>query len=158
MDSAAPLSTPFREHCAGDWKAAARGWFALGRPYEQAMALSEGDEEAQRQALELFDALGAAPAAGLLRRHMRVQGARSIPRGPIAETRANPAGLTRRQLQVLALVEDGLSNVEIADRLCISVKTAEHHVSAIITRLEVGTRRAAASAARSLGILGHAKK
>jgi DNA-binding CsgD family transcriptional regulator/tetratricopeptide (TPR) repeat protein len=158
VDSAAPLSSPFREHCAGDWKAAARGWFALARPYEQAMALSEGDEEAQRQALELFDALGAAPAAGLLRRLMRVQGARSIPRGPIAETRANPAGLTRRQLQVLALVEDGLSNVEIADRLCISVKTAEHHVSAIITRLEVGTRRAAASAARSLGILGHAKK
>jgi DNA-binding CsgD family transcriptional regulator/tetratricopeptide (TPR) repeat protein len=158
VESTMPLSSPFREHCAGDWQTAAHGWSALGRPYEQAMALSDGDDAAQRQALELFDTLGAAPAAGRLRRHLRTRGARSIPRGPIAETRANPGGLTRRQCQVLGLVEDGLSNVEIADRLCISVKTAEHHVSAIIARLEVGSRREAASAARSLGILSQGQK
>jgi DNA-binding CsgD family transcriptional regulator len=59
---------------------------------------------------------------------------------------------------VLALVADNLSNVEIADRLCISVKTAEHHVSAVILRLDVATRQEAAAAARARGMLGVAEK
>jgi DNA-binding NarL/FixJ family response regulator len=85
---------------------------------------------------------------------MRAKGLRAIPRGPIADTRANPAGLTQRQAQVLNLVEEGLSNMEIAARLCISPKTAEHHVSAIIARLGVASRRDAAVAARALGAQG----
>jgi DNA-binding NarL/FixJ family response regulator len=48
--------------------------------------------------------------------------------------------------------------VEIADRLCISAKTAEHHVSAVILRLDVGTRQEAAAAARSRGVLEPVKK
>ena len=122
------------------------------------MALGSGDEEAQRQALEIFDRLGAVPAAARLRREMRAGGARAIPRGPTAGTRANAAGLTRRQVQVLALVDEGLSNSEIARRLCISAKTAEHHVSAIMDRLEAPTRGAAAAAARSRGLLGDLKR
>jgi DNA-binding CsgD family transcriptional regulator len=147
---AAALASPFREHCEGRWQAAAAGWAVLGRPYEEAMALSEGDDEAQRRALEIFDRLSAGPAAARLRRRMRAKGLRAIPRGPIADTRANPSGLTRRQTQVLSLVDEGLSNMEIATRLCISPKTAEHHVSAIIARLGVASRRDAAVAARAL--------
>jgi len=120
--------------------------------------LSGGDEGAQRLALEIFDRLGAVPAAARLRRKMRASGARAIPRGPLAQTRANPAGLTRRQVQVLSLVDEGLSNTEIADRLCIAAKTAEHHVSAVMARLDVPTRHRAASAARSRGLLDGAKK
>ena len=89
---------------------------------------------------------------------MRRLGARVIPRGPHAGTRAHPAGLTPRQAQVLALVGEGLSNVEIADRLCISAKTAEHHVSAIILRFNVNTRLEATLAARSRGVLESAEK
>ncbi|MEP6549044.1 MAG: AAA family ATPase [Gammaproteobacteria bacterium] len=152
------LSQPFRDHCEGRWREAAAGWQALGRPYEQALALSGGDDTAQRLALEVFDRLGAGPAAAVLRRQMRANGARAIPRGPSARTRANPAGLTARQAQVLSLLDEGLSNTEIADRLCISTKTAEHHVSAIMARLEAPTRQRAASAARSLGLLGDAKR
>jgi DNA-binding CsgD family transcriptional regulator len=152
------LSAPFRDHCEGRWRAAAGGWAALGKPYEEALALSDGDEEAQRRALEIFDRLAAAPAAARLRRRMRAKGSRAIPRGPTADTRANPAGLTRRQAQVLILVDEGLSNVEIADRLCISAKTAEHHVSAIIARLGVTSRRDAAVAARTLGMAPGGKK
>jgi len=152
------LSPPFRDHCEGRWQEAAAGWQALGRPYEQALALSGGDDTAQRTALEMFDRLGAGPAAARLRRQMRANGARAIPRGPLARTRANPAGLTARQAQVLSLVDEGLSNTEIADRLCISTKTAEHHVSAIMARLEAPTRQRAASAARSLGLLGGDKR
>jgi DNA-binding CsgD family transcriptional regulator len=149
---------PIRDHCEDRWNEGAAGWRALGCPYEEALALSGGDEAAQRLALEIFDRLGAVPAAARLRRKMRANGARAIPRGPLAQTRANPAGLTRRQVQVLSLVDEGLSNTEIADRLCIAAKTAEHHVSAVMARLDVPTRQRAASAARSRGLLDGAKK
>ncbi len=158
VDDTPALTSPFREHCAGDWKGAAAGWKKLGRPYEEALALSEGDDAAQRACLEIFDRLGAGPAAARVRRQMRARGARAIPRGPIAGTRTNAAGLTRRQAQVLRLVDEGLSNLEIGDRLCISAKTAEHHVSAVIARLGVATRRDAAALARSTGLLEPSKK
>jgi DNA-binding CsgD family transcriptional regulator len=154
----ARLPAPLREHCENRWQEAADGWRALGRPYEEALALSGADDAAQRQALEIFDRLGAAPAAARLRRQMRASGARAVPRGPIAGTRANAAGLTRRQVQVLALVDEGLSNSDIARRLCISAKTAEHHVSAIMARLETPTRQEAAAAARARGLMGPLKK
>lgn len=152
------LSSPFREHCAGRWQEAAEGWRALGRPYEEALALSGGDDVAQRAALEILDRLGAMPAAARLRRQMRAGGSRAIPRGPIAMTRANAAGLTRRQVEVLGLLGEALSNAEIAARLCISAKTAEHHVSAIMARLEVSSRQEAAAAARDRGLLAELKK
>jgi DNA-binding CsgD family transcriptional regulator/tetratricopeptide (TPR) repeat protein len=147
------FSTPYRAHCEGRWREAADGWHRMGRPYDEALALCGGDQSAQRQALEILDRLGAVPAAARLRRQMRAQGVRAVPRGPIAQTRANPAGLTRRQVQVLELIDAGLSNAEIADRLCISAKTAEHHVSAVMARLEAPTRQGAAAAARQRGIL-----
>jgi DNA-binding CsgD family transcriptional regulator len=154
----AGFATPFREHCEGDWQAAATGWRALGRPYEEALALGGGDVGAQRQALEILDRLGAVPAAARVRRQLRSSGVQAVPRGPIAMTRANSAGLTRRQVQVLELLDQGLSNPEIATRLCISAKTAEHHVAGIMARLDSPTRQAAAAAARSRGLLGAAKK
>ncbi len=153
LDGTANFSQPFREHCEGRWEAAAATWHSLGRPYEEALALYGGDEAAQRRALEIFDSLGAAPAAARLRRQLRAGGSRAVPRGPIAGTRANAAGLTRRQVEVLGLVGEGLSNAEIARRLCISAKTAEHHVSAIMARLEAPTRQEAAAAARARGLL-----
>jgi DNA-binding CsgD family transcriptional regulator len=151
---AAHLTNPLRDHCEDRWESAAAGWRSLGRPYEEALALCGGDETAQRQALEIFDHLGATPAAARLRRQLRAGGSRAVPRGPIAGTRANAAGLTRRQAEVLGLVGEGLSNAEIARRLCISAKTAEHHVSAIMARLDVPTRKEAAAAARARGFLG----
>jgi DNA-binding CsgD family transcriptional regulator len=154
----AGFPTPIREHCEGRWREAAAGWRALGRPYEEALASSGGDDAAQREALEIFDRLGAVPAAARLRRQMRAGGARAVPRGPIGVTRANSAGLTRRQVQVLGLVDEGLSNAEIASRLFISAKTAEHHVSAIMARLDASTRQEAAAAARHRGLLGSSEK
>src|SRR5262249_10812591 len=142
-----------RAHIEGNWRAAARAWSDLGCVYEQAIALSMGDDEAQREALALFDALGAVPAANRLRRQMKAHGLREVPRGPIAQTRANPAGLTRRQAQVLALIAEGLSNARIAERLYISPKTTEHHVSAVIAQLGASTRQQAADAARARGLL-----
>ncbi len=158
VTGAAEFVQPYRDHCEGRWEPAAAGWRSLGRPYEEALALCGGDEAAQRHALEIFDHLGAAPAAARVRRQLRAGGSRAVPRGPIAGTRANAAGLTRRQMEVLGLVGEGLSNAEIARRLCISAKTAEHHVSAIMARLEAPTRQEAATAARARGLLGTLKK
>jgi DNA-binding CsgD family transcriptional regulator len=146
------LRTPYQTHILGTWRDAASAWAELGCPYEQAIALAAGDEPAQREALALFDKIGAISAATRLRRQMRASGTRSIPRGPIGKTRVNPAGLTGRQVQVFALLVKGLSNPQIARHLSISQKTAEHHVSAIIARMGVTTRAEAAAAARARGL------
>jgi DNA-binding NarL/FixJ family response regulator len=136
----------------GDWRSAARLWEKLGCPYEQAMALAEGDEEAMRSGLAIFDRLGARPAGTWLRARMRATGVETIPRGPRLETQHNPGGLTSRQVEVLALMTAGLNNNEIAERLFISKKTVEHHVSAILARLGTPTRARAIAAAGSLAL------
>ncbi|WP_198541459.1 LuxR C-terminal-related transcriptional regulator [Parafrankia sp. BMG5.11] len=84
---------------------------------------------------------------------MRRDGITQLPRRPRTSTRANPAGLTNRQLDVAKLVARGLTNAEIATRLYISVKTADHHVSAILTKLDLPTRRAVALRADELGLV-----
>jgi DNA-binding NarL/FixJ family response regulator len=91
-------------------------------------------------------------APGTARRRLRELGVRGLARGPRPATRANPANLTTSELEVLALVAEGLRNAEIAERLFISAETVEHHVSAILAKLGVHTRGEAAKAAARLDI------
>jgi DNA-binding NarL/FixJ family response regulator len=123
-----------------------------GDPYEAALeqALS-GDEQAAADALRALDDLGATAAAHRVRERLRATGAR-VPRGPRAATRDNPAGLTERQLAVLELLRDGLTNAEIAERLVVSVRTIDHHVAAVLGKLGVRSRRDADAAAQKLGV------
>ncbi len=137
----------------GDWQAAAAAWEQIGCPFERGLALAEGNLEAQRQALEIFERLGAHPAARVLREKMLARGVKGLPRGARASTRANPDGLTAREMEILALLEQGLSNADIAERLVISPKTVDHHVSAILTKLQVRSRSEAAALARQKNIL-----
>jgi DNA-binding CsgD family transcriptional regulator len=153
VDPPSWIAAPFRLQIAGDWRAAAEVWRNLGCPYEQARALAEGDSIAQQQALMIFDGLGARPAAANLRRAMRVQGVRGIPRGPRSTTRANRFGLTNRQLEILALLAEGSTNAEIARRMSIAPKTAEHHVAAVIAKMEVISRHAAVQLARDYQLI-----
>lgn len=141
------LDPPYSLQVAGDWRAAAAMWKEIGCPYEQAMALADGDDEARLAALEIFERLGARPAAERLRHTLRELGARGIPRGPRPSTKENPAGLTARQMEVLSLMSEGSTNAEIAERLFISTKTVDHHVSAILAKLEAHTRSEAVSLA-----------
>ena len=103
-------------------------------------------------ALEILDRLGADAVAATVRRSLRRRGVTGVPARPRTSTRANPAGLTSRQVDVVRLLDEGLTNAEIAARLVISEKTADHHVSAILTKLDVRTRREAAAVARTMGL------
>lgn len=153
LDATAP-ATPYTEQLAGDPVSAAAAWAALGMPYEQALALIDTDTPAAlTTALEICHDLGATVTAGWVRQRLRHHGVASPPRGPRPSTRANPAGLTARQVDVLRLLSEGASNAEIAQRLFISEKTAGHHVSAILTKLQVGSRHDAAQVAAELGVV-----
>jgi LuxR family transcriptional regulator, maltose regulon positive regulatory protein len=63
------------------------------------------------------------------------------------------AGLSRRELQVLALVAEGCSNAEIARRLVLSQHTVHRHVANILTKLAASSRAAAAAYAAHHGLL-----
>ncbi len=132
----------------GDWRGAAAAWAALGCPYEEARALAGGDAEAQLAALATLESLGARPLIDVVRERLRSAGMQTIPRGPRPTTRENPFNLTNRQMEILGLLTEDLTNAEIADRLTISAKTVDHHVSAILAKLNVPSRVAAADVAR----------
>jgi DNA-binding NarL/FixJ family response regulator len=122
-------------------------------PYEQALALAEGDEDALRESLAILDRLGAGPLASMVRRRLRERGARKVPRGPNETTRANPAGLTGREVEVLQLLAQGHTNAQLARRLHRSAKTIDHHVSAVLDKLGVRSRAQAVAAALALGLV-----
>ena len=137
----------------GQWRLSADAWAALGCPFEQALALSEGDDEARLAALALFEDLGAQAAADRLRKTLRAAGLRGVPRGARASTQTNPHQLTEREREVLELLCAGLRNSEIAERLCRSVRTVDHHVAAAFAKLGVGSRAEAVVAAGRAGIV-----
>jgi DNA-binding CsgD family transcriptional regulator/tetratricopeptide (TPR) repeat protein len=147
------IARPYRLAQDGDHSGAAQAWSELASPYEAAMALVySGDEALMREGVLRLDAMNATAAARLARREMRRQGVQSVPAGMRSTTRANPAGLTNRELDVLRLLIAGHTNNEIAANLFISVKTTGHHVSAVLAKLGVSNRRAAAAEAHRLGI------
>jgi DNA-binding CsgD family transcriptional regulator len=146
---------PYLLQARGHYERAAERWRALGCPYESAVALLDcSDPTRMRDALLELQALGARPAAAMMSRSLRELGERRLPRGPRAQTRANPAGLTPRELEVITLLAEGLRNAEIAQRLIVSEKTVDHHVSAILRKLGVHTRGEAAAEAIRLELAG----
>lgn len=149
----AGCALPYAMQIGGNWREAAAAWEAIGCPYERARALADGDETAQRDALAIFDRLGAAPMADRVRQTMRVAGVQGIPRGPRESTRYNAAGLTSREVEVLRLVAEGWQNSRIAEKLSRSPRTIEHHLAAILAKLGAASRSEAVAAARDRGIL-----
>ena len=149
----AGVAGPYRLLLDGAHEAAAVAFHAMSMPYDGALALVDsGDPAAATRALDILDRLGADAVAAKVRRDLRVSGHSAVPARRRTATLANPAGLTARQLEVLRLLGEGLTNAELAQRLYLSAKTVDHHVSAILTKLDVTNRRDAARKARTLGI------
>lgn len=148
------IASPFAMQIEGNWKGAAAQWTKGGFPYEAASALAQSDDETdQREGLAELERLGAEPAAKRARRHLRELGIRGIPRGPHESTRSNSAGLTRREIEIAQLISEGLRNNEIAERLFVSPKTVDHHVSSVLSKLGVKTRAQVRGAAERSGLL-----
>jgi DNA-binding CsgD family transcriptional regulator len=138
-----PVAEPYAREIAGDWAGAACAYEARGLPYEAALARLGGDVAALRAALTVFHRLDAAPAAARAGDRLRALGERRGTRARWSSTRHNPYGLTGRQLQVHALLGEGLSNAEIAARLVLSRNTVNHHVAAVLAKLDVSSRKEA---------------
>jgi DNA-binding CsgD family transcriptional regulator len=124
---------PFALQIDGDWRAAASEWERLGCPYERAMALMDGDHAAQLLALEIFEQLGALPAAEIVRQKMR-----AIPERQ--REREQFGGLTVREREAAALIAQGKSNREIAQAMMVGVKTVETYVTRILNKLDFDSR------------------
>lgn len=146
------IAEPYRLTIVGEYAEAAAIWEAKGMPYDQALALMHGDESEQLQALRILEELGATATAGKVRKSLLDMGAKA-PRGKAGATKDHPAHLTGRQAEVLDLLAEGLSNLEIADRLFISTHTAANHVAAILMKLDATDRHAAVDVARTLGLV-----
>ncbi len=147
------IAEPYRLQIEGRPVEAAAAWRERGCPFEAARALAESESvEDVAAALEAFEALEAGPSARRARERLRALGA-SVPRGPRPATRANPANLTPRELEVLRLVADGMRNADVAERLVVSRRTIDHHVAAVLRKLDAKTRGEAAVAAAGLGLL-----
>jgi predicted ATPase/DNA-binding CsgD family transcriptional regulator len=147
-----PIAAPHAAMCRRDWRAAADAFGGVGWEFDRALMLSLlDDEESLGEAIEIARRLGAEPLTRRVAARLRALGFR-VPRGPRETTRANAAGLTARQLTVLELVVEGLTNAEIAERLVVSPRTAEHHAAAVLRKLGATTRRQAARRASELGL------
>ncbi len=147
------LTGPLTLQLEGNWEGAAQAWQSIGAPYDEALSLLIGDGAAQRRALGILEKLGAAATEAKVRDQMRRRGVRVRGVGPRASTRSNAWGLTRRQLDVLRLVDEGRSNSQIANALFISPKTVDHHLTAILAKLDARSRGEAAALARGWGLL-----
>ena len=138
------------EHARADFQAALELFSRLGHPLEAAQARvalartlalhapAAAVEEARR-ALETFERLGAARDA---------DGAAAVLRELGAPARKFPKGYrtpTKRETEVLSLLGEGCSNADIAQRLDISRRTAEHHVARILAKLDLRSRAEAAA-------------
>jgi DNA-binding CsgD family transcriptional regulator/tetratricopeptide (TPR) repeat protein len=148
------LAAPFAFMLDREWARAARAWDQLGCPMWTAYALGRADDlESARTALLIADDLGAYAVRGAIMRDRHAAG-QAVPRGPRPSSRGRTALLTTREMDVLRLVADGMSNADIATALVLSERTVGHHVSSILRKLGSSSRGRAVAAARRGGLLG----
>ncbi len=147
------VAGPFALMAAGAWDQAAAAWAALGCPLWQAYALGlASDLSAAQRAVGILEGLSASASIEAILRTRRQRGLQ-LPRRPRLRTRERVGQLTPREHDILLLLADGLSTADLADRLVLSPRTVEHHVSAVLRKLGEPTRARAVATARRLGVL-----
>lgn len=144
---------PFREEVNGEWKMAVTAWEKVNCSYQQAIALFQLSDKEKKQAVILLKSIGATATAEFFVKKMKECGIKNIPRKPHESTLSNPALLTVRQKEILMMLREGFQNKEIAEKLFISLKTVDAHVSAILSKLEVTNRSKAVAEAQRLKII-----
>tara|TARA_Y100000052_G_scaffold27558_1_gene36333 strand:- start:30533 stop:33181 length:2649 start_codon:yes stop_codon:yes gene_type:complete len=142
------LPEPYRLELEGKYEAAAKSWDHIGAPYESAMVkLRSQNKTLVTEAIEAFQEIGAGLALQKARTIAEGLGLKiklsQRKRGPYQATREHPLGLTAKEQEVLSCLKEGLSNREIADQLSRSQRTVEHHVSAILGKLDATNRTSA---------------
>jgi HD-GYP domain-containing protein (c-di-GMP phosphodiesterase class II) len=113
----------------------------VGLTTERADRLPFSPEDAAAELRRLESAGVLEPRAS---RAVLVAAGHGEPHGARGKRPSNPGGLTRREVDVLRLAARGLTTRQIADRLYISAKTADHHIQHIYGKIGVSTRAAAA--------------
>ena len=131
---------------AAVWESQSCGWWRA-----VCLGLSPDLDDA-RAGAEQLASMG---ASGTRRAVLRVRHGAGlpVPRGPRQRTKDNPAGLTPRELEVLALLAEGLTNAQLGARLFVSAKTVDHHVSSVLRKLGEATRSGAVAAALNRGLV-----
>ncbi|HXD08919.1 MAG TPA: LuxR C-terminal-related transcriptional regulator, partial [Anaerolineales bacterium] len=127
------IAPAFALQITGDWRAAAQEWEHIGCPYEQAIALADGDVAAQVAALEILQQLGARPAIKFVEQKLQAIGAQQLQKEKFG-------GLTMREREVAALIAQGKSNREVAKTMTVGIKTVETYVTRILNKLDLDSR------------------
>jgi DNA-binding CsgD family transcriptional regulator len=132
--------SPEGDIAEGAWERAAQRYRDDAAPFQEAIALAHGDRDARLSGLDRLYDMGAFGTAERLRVEMIADGFQDVPRGPSRATRTHPLGLTKRQDEVLSLLQAGRSNREIADELYLSIRTVENHVASVLSRMGLRSR------------------
>jgi DNA-binding NarL/FixJ family response regulator len=139
----------------GAWTEAADDWERLGSPWWAAVSRTYAPElEAARAGASELERMGAVAVRDRILRDRRAQGL-PVPRGPRAPMPGAPVDgpLSAREMDVLGLLVDGLTDAQIAEQLFLSPRTVGHHVSSVLHKLDEPTRARAVAAAVRRGLV-----
>ncbi len=147
-----PLPAPYAMLREGNIAGAAVETERRGLAFLTALFLAEGDEDQSQRSLRMLDRLGATATMDRIRADLNARGIRAGTRGPRKSTRENSHGITKRELDVLTLIDQGLTNKDIGEKLFVSAKTVDHHVSSLLAKLGARNRSEAAAKGRASGL------
>jgi DNA-binding CsgD family transcriptional regulator len=127
------MPEPVQLEFSGNLPAAADWYDRMGLPFEQAVLQTIMEDAGQSRPFDRVNLIMNVALGGMTE-------TKGHQRGQYAAARTHPAGLTYKEQEVLRLLGEGASNAFIASTLNRSIRTVEHHVSAVLSKLGVESR------------------